>query len=171
MKLFAKLMLAALVLAVLAPFTILKDEYGKPLMSFSDLKMPDLAVPDMQDIKNATDELPGKAGQSDVIYQWTDANGNLNFTTEPPPEGIEFTRRTFNPAANVIQSVKSKQEAVVATDNLQAGGAGGNVGESDGNIGNPYSPEKIDKLFDDARKVQQQLNERALKQQQIIDNL
>ena len=171
MKLFAKLMLAAMVLAVLAPFTILKDEYGKPLMSFGDLKIPELAVPDMQEIKDVTDDLPGSSGQNTVIYQWTDASGNLHFTTEEPPEGVEFTVKSYNPQANVIQAVKPKAEAVAATGNTEGAGEDGNQGDTDGNIGNPYSPEKIEKLFDDARKVQQQLNERALKQQQVIDNL
>ena len=51
MKLFVKLMLALLVLALLLPFTILKDDHGNTLMSFSDfslsdVKMPDFSMPD-----------------------------------------------------------------------------------------------------------------------------
>ena len=39
MKLFVKLMLAGLVLAFLLPFTLLKDDQGKTLMSFSDFSL------------------------------------------------------------------------------------------------------------------------------------
>lgn len=170
MKLLVKLMLAALVLAVLAPFTVLKDDDGKPLMSFSDLKMPELAVPGLQDVEGAGDKLSGAVDQDTVIYQWTDAAGNLNFTNEAPPEGIEFTVRSYDPAANVIQAVKP-ESGTLATMDEERGGKTTGEAQADGKIGNPYSPQKIEKLFDDAKNVQQQLNERATQQQQMIENL
>ena len=163
MKLFMKLLLTLLVLAVLAPFTILKDGEGRPLMSLTDLRMPDVEVP------NIPDEIPVGSATEDVVYQWKDAEGNLHFTSDPPPEGVEYVAKSFDPNANVIQSVKPKAESEVA-----GGGSGVAAVEQDaedGEIGNPYTPEKVEKLFKDAREVQEKLNERYQKQQEILDNL
>ena len=170
MKLFMKLLLAILVIALLAPFSILKDESGRPLLSLSDLKMPDIGVPDGSEIENVTEGLSG-AGQPTVIYQWKDAGGNLNFTTDPPPEGVEFTIKSFDPNANVIQSVKAGTDSGSVDDGVSQGPENGEENTEDGKIGNPYTPEKIEKLFKDAKEVQQKLNERYQQQQQAIDNM
>jgi hypothetical protein len=45
MKLFAKTMIAALFIAMLLPFTILKDDSGNTLMSFSEISLPDFSMP------------------------------------------------------------------------------------------------------------------------------
>ena len=78
MKLFVKLMIAALFIAVLLPFTILKDNAGDTLMSFSDLSLPGISMPDfsMPDLANffgskkikpsSDDDLSGK----DIFYKW-----------------------------------------------------------------------------------------------------
>mgnify|MGYP003677621933 FL=1 len=46
MKLFVKLMLAILVIGLLLPFTLLKDENGKTMLNFSDLKLPGFSMPE-----------------------------------------------------------------------------------------------------------------------------
>ncbi len=161
-------MLFALVLAVVAPFTILKDNCGRPLMSVSDLKLPDISMPD---IGKAADEIPGTSGQLSVIYEWTDAKGNLNFTTEAPPAGVAYVVKTYDPNSNVIQAVKPIVEAAATSEeNSDSSAARGDESAGDG-LGNPYSPQQIEKLFDDAKNVQKQLNERVTKQQQMIENL
>ena len=79
-------MLAALVLAALLPFTILKDEQGKTLMSFSKFKLPEFKLPEfnlpdmprLPDAKNLTSPAVG-AGGGDIFYKWYDAGGNVHF--------------------------------------------------------------------------------------------
>ena len=164
MKLFMKLLLTLLVLAVLAPFTILKDDSGRPLMSFNDLKMPDV-VPEI------ADEIPVQPSAEDVVYQWKDAEGNLHFSSDPPAEGIEYTTRSFDPNTNVIQSVKKKDDSSLVASDTPGSASKDGQGEEEGGIGNPYTPQKIEKLFDDAREVQEKLNERYQKQQEILENL
>ena len=168
MKLFMKLLLTLLVLAVLAPFTILKDNSGRPLMSFSDLRVPDMGV---SDIKEVAEELPSVSGEQDVVYQWKDDSGNLNFTTEPPPQGVEYTMKSFDARTNVIQAVKPKADSEVEAQQAAGGLSSDQDGGQGNGIGNPYTPEKIEKLFDDAKAVQEKLNDRFKEQQQIIDKL
>jgi len=160
MKFFVKLMMAAVVLAVLLPFTVLKGKDGRPLMSFNDLKAPDITIPEVPDSLNLPEGTRiGK--REDIIYQWRDAKGELHFTSAPPTEGIEYTAKGYDPDANLIQSIEVKHEEdeskVVES-----------VAKKPTSIGNPYSPEKIQKLFDDAENVQQLLNDRMKQQEAIL---
>ncbi len=158
MKLLGKLLIAALVIGMMLPFTILKGKDGKALMSFSDLKMPDLGVPSLPkpDPVKAVDS-------SSTIYQWKDNDGNIQFTNSPPPEGVEYTAKGYDPDTNVIQSVKvtenesetreaEKEDEIAAPDSITS----------------VYSPEKINKLFDDAKNVEKLLNDRLKQQKAAI---
>lgn len=164
MKLFYKVMLAALVLALLLPFSVLKDDSGRPLMSLSKFRlpgfsMPDVSLPDMpglpaNDAPVAADDsdLSGK----DVFYKWHDADGRPHFTTEPPPEGVDYTLKGYDPDTNVIRAVEPVPDP--ATEAPEAGSQQEDR-DLDG-IGNPYSKESIEKLFDDAKNIEKILNER-----------
>ncbi|MDJ0833493.1 MAG: DUF4124 domain-containing protein [Gammaproteobacteria bacterium] len=167
MKLFFKLIIVALVLAVLLPFTILKDESGKPLMSFKDLKLPGVSLPELPD-KLEVPDLNQQTGSSDrtLIYEWRDKDGNRNFTSEPPPPGVEYTTKGYDPNLNLIQSIKTDTETETAKAETEEEPE---QKEFPLNISNPYSPEKIEKLFDDAQKVQELIDER-MKQQEAIFN-
>ena len=117
MKLFVKLMLAILVMAFLLPFTVLKDNEGKTLMSFSDFSLSDFNLADfkMPDMLGSDKLLPTNGGGSreDVFYRWNDAKGNIQFTTEPPPDGVEYTVKGYNPDTNLIQAVEIPVEEPV----------------------------------------------------------
>lgn len=165
MKLFAKLMITLLVIAMLLPFTILKGPDGNTLMSFSDLSLPSFSLPDMPKMPSAGDLAPsaGNLSGKDVFYQWYDADGNVQFTTDPPPDGVEYTRKGYDPNANVIQAVEplpeKGDEAAEVTE----------IKPPEDDIGNPYSQEAIEKLFKDAQNIEKMLSEK-LKQQEAIAN-
>lgn len=169
MKLFAKLLLAALVLAVLLPFTILKDDSGNTLMSFSDFSLPDFSLPSVSDkLPDVKQITPGGnlLQGEDTVYQWRDDDGNLHFSTEPPAQGIEYEVRRFDPDANVIQSVKlpSGQKAEKAGGNRDAA-----VSAEPAEIGIPYTGESIQKLFEDARNLEKLLGQRFDDQEKAIN--
>ncbi len=163
MKLFMKLALAALVIAALLPFTLLKDEEGQTLMSFSsfslsNFEMPDFEMPDMPSSKQLVPSVDGH-GRQDIVYRWNDSNGNIHFTTEPPAEGIKYTLKGYDPNANVIQAVKlpaiEMPAQPIATDTTDSSEQNSAPGPSTYNIDN------ILKLFDDSRNIQKLLNQRA----------
>ncbi|MDJ0881539.1 MAG: DUF4124 domain-containing protein [Gammaproteobacteria bacterium] len=162
MKFFVKLMITALVLAVLLPFTVLKGKDGRPLMSLNDLKAPDLTLPEVPDAMNLPEGT--KLGKrEDIIYQWRDAKGELHFTSAPPPKGVEYTAKGYDPNANLIQSIEVKHEEaqpVMAEPQIK----------KPTDIGNPYSPDNIQKLIDDAHNVQQLMNERMKQQESILNS-
>ena len=169
MKLFAKVMLAVLVIAILLPFTILKDESGDTLMSLSDLSLPDFSLPSMSGKLPDADEITpgGNLLQGEVeIYQWYDNDGNIQFSSEPPAQGIDYEVRHFDPDANVIQSVNSPPKGQAVDSEDQPAGA---VSADPAEIGNPYSGESIKKLFEDAKNLEKVLGQRLKDQENAIN--
>ena len=166
-------MIAALFIALLLPFTLLKDDDGDTLMSFSDfslpgISMPNFSMPDLPDFfgskKIATssdNDLSGK----DIFYKWYDSEGNIQFTTEPPAGGIEYTRKGFDPDANVIQAVKipAREAKVEESIPVQEKPAG----PEDAVI--PYSADSIKKLFEETRNIEKLLNQRTKDQQSALN--
>lgn len=168
LKLFGKLLIAALVIGFLLPFTILKGKDGKPLMSFSDLEMPEMGLPDLPSLpESATSGLKSESGsENTVIYQWKDSTGSIQFSDSPPPEGVEYTVKGYNPNANVIQSVKlpeAKTEEVDVTEKKDEKQP--SVPED---LTSVYAPGKVNKLIDDSKNIEKLLNDRLKQQNAII---
>jgi hypothetical protein len=161
MKLFVKLLITIAIIAVLLPFTLLKDKTGKTLMSFSDLDFSEISMPDMSSLSDTAKQaatsqsLAGK----DIFYKWYDDKGNLHFTTEPPPPGVEYVVKGFDPNTNVIQAVKVKPNVDAKDAKVASPKQAAKVEE----INNPYSQDSIKKLFEDAQNIEKLLNDRAQK--------
>ncbi|MFT5658754.1 MAG: hypothetical protein ACI9KN_002035 [Gammaproteobacteria bacterium] len=166
MKLFGKLLIAVLIIGFLLPFTILKGKDGKSLMSFSDIKFPsfsnplDIDVPGFDDLK----DLSKPASASNLIYKWTDDEGNLQFSSSKPEESIEYTVKGYDSNQNVIQSVKIEPKPVETVVDSEAEKKTANTND----IGSPYSVEKVEKLFKDAEGIEKLLNDRLKNQEAII---
>jgi hypothetical protein len=162
MKLFVKLMLALLVLAFLLPFTLLKDEEGNTLLSFSNLSMPDLKLPQLSSGKEFIPSQIG-SGTKDTFYKWYDPGGNVQFTSEPPPTGVAYTVKQYDPDANVIQAVNLLVEKTAEPTQSAA------VEKSPPKSVNPYNSKGIGKIFEDTRNIETLLHQRTESQNDIIN--
>ena len=160
MNLFVKLLIAVLVIGILLPFTLLKGNDGKPLISFTDLKLPDMSIIP-EDIQSSVDE---SLNDEDIIYRWTDAGGNLQFSNSPPPVGVTYTVLDYDPNLNVIQAVEVRTDEPEAVLEMEPK----KKTSSAEDIGSPYSVEKIEKLFEDANNIEKLLNQRLKNQEAII---
>ena len=136
-------------------------------MSFSSLKLPENGLPDLPSLPESVISASGTetADGKILIYQWKDSGGNIQFTNIPPPQGVEHTVKGYDPDTNVIQSVQSPVEEITDDDDSNAGP---NLSAEPDGIASVYSPEKIEKLFDDAKNVEKLLNERLKQQEAII---
>lgn len=173
MKLIWKLLIAVVFIAILLPFTILKNEQGNTLMSFSDFSLSSVSIPEFsmpnfslnsgsREIVPANDnDMSGKV----VFYKWHDSEGNIQFTSEPPPDGIEYTLKGFDPNANVIPSVK------ITPDQTKAEGSATTLVKADGseNEVNPYSADRIKKLFEDTKNIEKLLSQRLNNQESELN--
>jgi len=162
MNLFIKLLIAILVISLLLPFTLLKDKHGNPMLSVRDLNFPSLTLPElsMPDfLSSGMPKLPGGVRGSDgkdMIYQWTDADGNVQFSNSQPPEGVVYTLKGYDPNLNVIQAVETQ----AAGSEEVSGSESKKKITSAKDIGSPYSVERIEKLFEDANNIEKLLNQR-----------
>lgn len=96
--------------------------------------------------------LPTFAEGKTTAYKWTDANGVVHYSSEPPPNPADAAvKMEVDPNVNLIQGIKEKPTIAGETDTPQGPDFSGNI----------YSPEKVKKLVDDAKAVQQQMNERT----------
>ena len=163
MKLFGKLLIAVLIIGALLPFTLLKGKDGKPLMNFGNLTLPDISMPEFSNM--GTGQGSASADGKDLVYKWVDSEGNLQFSTSPPADGIEYTVKGYDPNTNLIQAVEVPAKAT--EDASKEPESKKRVTSAD-DIGNAYSPEKIEKLFEDAKNVEKLLNERFKNQEAIV---
>jgi len=154
MKLIIVLSGTVLVIAAVLSFTILKGEDGETLLSFPDFEIPEVDLSDFSLMKipetwwSTGSELP----MAEItIYQWTDIEGNLQFSNSPPPAGIEYTVKKYNPNENVIPAVSA--------DSSDAGQLSDKSSDA-GNFGGIFSPGVVEKLFKDANNVDQSQTER-----------
>jgi hypothetical protein len=128
MKLFIKLMLFVVVLAMAGPF-LMKGPDGRPLLTLEKLGLP--SVPQLkQMITTARNNLPiaktestatnsvendalprndlptaVRPGRGDVFYKWQNEHGIWQFTTEPPSSPTTYQEVYTDPQANIIQSI------------------------------------------------------------------
>lgn len=133
MKIFAKLMMLLLVLAVAGPF-LLKGPDGKPFMSIKDLGLPSFDLSWLKPSSDTPLPLPTQdpqapmiqwsdgsrqkqtingstenpvAARANVYYRWQDQNGVWQITATPQPN-VENIIVSVDPNANVIQSMSKK---------------------------------------------------------------
>ncbi len=164
MKFIWKLMIAVLVIGMLLPFTFLKGKDGKPLMNFGNIKMPEFSIPDLPKISGSKNVDTINSGSPNSIYEWKDAEGNLQFSNTPPAEGIEYTVREYDPNTNVIQSIELPAEETEASTEPQTN----QKIISSEDPSDVYSPEGVKKLIDDAKNIENILNDRLKEQQATI---
>jgi hypothetical protein len=170
MKLLVKLVIAVLFLAMLLPFTVLKDDDGDTLMSFSDLSLssisiPKFSLPKFSGSKKITPSSDDDLGGKDIFYKWYDSEGNIQFTTEPPPDGIEYTLKGFDPNANVIQAVKlpPKESNPDESTPVQKKSTAPEDGV------NPYSGDSVKKFMEDTKNIEKLLSQRFKDQESALN--
>ncbi|WP_370979000.1 DUF4124 domain-containing protein [Agaribacterium sp. ZY112] len=96
----------------------------------------------------STKSLPKMSKQK--AYKWIDKDGTTHYSSEAPTENVEATVLEVDPQQNIIQSVEvAVKEETPASPQAQTAP-----------IANPYNPETIHKLMNDAKGVQEKLNSR-----------
>ncbi len=173
MKIFLKLLMALVVLAVIAPF-YLKNEQGVPLMSFNDIKMPNLSAPAMPDsLKSAVSGISSKISSSDMIgstpekaqikvHKWRDQDGVWHFSNiDESRTGSNSTVILLDPAKNTFTPTSVKQPQRETTS-MQTSG----VENITPNILLPLTHGKA--TMDQAKQVKELLEQRSQMQQQMM---
>lgn len=190
MKLFVKLMMFMLILALAGPF-LMRGPDGRPLMSLKDLKIPDFSLPG-----TPPEELSGKeptawigwtkdeseprqpkvyvidpnsqepfVAKAGVFYRWKDSNGVWQFSNVPNPGTPNIVVET-DPNANVLQSLSTDKidEALGRAKPVElAAGEDGEDGEKGPDIPLPTTIPiaEVPELINQAKAVQDLVNQRT----------
>lgn len=118
---------------------------GKAPFSFGDmsLNMPEASISELKS------HIPAGKEQA---YKWTDANGTVHYSSEPPPENHAVELIHVDPNTNLVQGLRSEPKKVETQVNQ--------VPATTLPTGSVYNPKTIKKLMDDAKGVQETLNKR-----------
>ena len=131
--------------------------------------LSDKATQFKETINEKLDAIPSITGNSkSTLYKWRDEKGQLNYTNDPPPKGIKFEKIILDSRTNVIPSIKSSKNTEVETSKpsptMQT--------ERTHSFNKPsdlYSPEGIEQLINQAKDVQNLVDERYKNQQKMIE--
>ena len=94
------------------------------------------------------------------VYKWRDKNGIMQFSNTPPLDATNAESVLVDPSNNLVKAIKipekeePKSEKVAKTE-----------------LPSPYSIKGIKKVMDDARGIEDVLQQRHEKQQKMINNL
>ncbi len=145
---------------------VLKKPDGTPWLSLDSI-IPDLSIGSIKDtIDDAMPEQVLGGNDSVPVYRWKDAEGNWQFSDAPPPEsqaaeqimvGTDVNRDlapVFTPRPAETASPKKSGKAILIKDSPLSP--------------TTISPDKISKLVDDAKNVQNLVDDR---QKQLDDAL
>ncbi|SMF07382.1 protein of unknown function [Alteromonadaceae bacterium Bs31] len=148
-KLIFKVLIAVVIMVGLSNYGLYLTTGKTPFanMSFSSL----FANTSLDDLKP---ELPKG---NDTAYKWTDENGLVHYSSEPPSDSETAKRLDVDPDVNMIQGIEPSSPAASAPQAPQTP-----------QLSNPYSAEGIQQTLDKARNVQKILDERHEKQKKLM---
>lgn len=127
--------------------------------------LPDFMKGISQEAPNKPMNISNAVTDKDVtVYKWVDDQGRTHFSSTPPT-GQETETMQLRADANVVQAVKTpdKEEEEAAAGSVLSLGKAASDGEG---LPNPYSPEGVKQLIEDAKNVQELLNKRYQQQGQ-----
>lgn len=136
-------------------------------------KVPEVSLPDvdiksqLSSIESLTSVVSNKleinsSSDSQMLYKWTDDNGNVHYSTEPPSQQKTARKISVDPNVNVMKAFKPTKPPVGDLQNN--GSASGNdiPGPTEKvTLTSAYNPKAVKKLIDDAKGVQSLVDERA----------
>jgi len=163
MKIFIKLLLLLLILACASPFFI-RGPNGQPLMSINKLIFPELPIPSISVLKsklgflNLAEKTSQPNTKGDIeVYKWRDEKGV-----------VHYSDRQSGDKKGTLTQIKGISILPSAADSSV-------VKQEDSSQGLP-SPRRIPlanipKLIDDAKQIEQVLQQRKQRQDAVIDGL
>mgnify|MGYP001134844491 CR=1 FL=1 len=93
------------------------------------------------------------------MYRWRDEYGVMQYSNTPPAQMQNAERIELDPNHNVIEATKVPEVEVTPTQTSQP------------EINSPYSVSGMKQAVEDAKAVQDILNQRAEEQKRVLDNL
>jgi hypothetical protein len=97
------------------------------------------------------------------VYKWQDEFGQWHYGEKSPEDVQTVESMVVNREQNVIVGIRKPVEPLAEQSQVTQAKPSG-----DSPIESPYSPEKIQKLFEDAKGLQKVLDDRAAAQEKLL---
>ena len=171
MKIFLKLLMGLVVLAVIAPF-YLKNQQGGQLMSLNDIKMPTLSTPPVPEIVKSTlsdisTNIPSSNSSDSTeeknqikVHKWRDKDGTWHFSN------IDESHKGSNSKVIFIDATKNTATPIKQPQPEAANTKTNNVENITPSLLLPLTHGKA--TVDQARQIQGILEQRHKSQQQMM---
>ena len=145
-------MLLTLGIILFASQYMLKGSGG--IADFMNIDPTDTAPEGIKDLGNAV------LDEDVTIYQWTDSAGVTHYGGTPPTGQGQYETKMIHSNTNVVQAHKIAEEE---EEPVQQGRVA--------RVGSVYSPEGVKNLMDDAKGLQDQLNQRSADQEKLLNDI
>lgn len=99
------------------------------------------------------------SGGKQTVYKWVDENGVTQYSAEAPSADQQVKTLELDPNTNIVQGVQMPEDEKEESSSKPA------MSMPTGPV---YSPESIKKLVDDAKNIENLLQERMDKQDKIL---
>lgn len=115
-------------------------------------------------VKSLTQQATPEAPVETVVYKWQDKNGEWHFSNHPPPEGAAASTTTYRSDINVVAPPQAESPP---TQESPAAKLADNPGIP--SLLPITDPDRVKKLINDAKNVQNLADDRQHQLDQIID--
>lgn len=150
----------ALKIVLMLAIVVGLSNYGLYLMTgqlpLARLELPDFTAPDL----SAANPLKDK---TEKAWKWVDENGVTHYSTEAPAQQHLAQEIEVDPNTNLIQSIPVLKEKETKESSETT-----SITPVEGPI---YDPKNIQQLMENAKKVEQVLQERHERQEEILNDL
>lgn len=95
-----------------------------------------------------------------TVYQWTDSAGVTHYGGTPPTGQGQYEKKMIHSNTNVMQAHKIAKDEEEPVQKSRVA-----------RIGSVYSPEGVKDLMDDAKGLQDQMNQRTADQEKLLNDI
>lgn len=133
-----------------------------PTLDIQSPVIPDINISDISsDItENISQKIkPTEKKNNDAkeyMYKWRDSKGVIYYSSERPPDDINYESIAYNKETNVVPAIKPGKSPEPTRPSNKF-------------VDNVYSPEGIKNLFEQAKDIQNIVNDQFQQQDQVIE--
>lgn len=150
-------MLIVLVVMVVLPIIFLGDNDYAQRLGFDGFGKKGNAITSAKLPKNVKTVVTDKRVE---VYTWVNEQGIKQYSNTPPPEGGASEKIVLTPGTNVIEGLKVPEEETEVAS-----------GSRVFSVGNPYTPGGMKEVIDNAKDVQELMNQRQADQEKMMQGI
>jgi len=160
-KLIVKLFMVVIIILGIANY-LFYVKTGQGGVNLDDISMPELSF-DTDKIKKSLPTFDLSGEDDNVLYKWVDENGNTQYSQQRPEGNISTTIISPDETLTVIPAAKTNSKTSNEPNNETPAPQAPNSGLN-------TQPESVQQLIDQAKDVQNVIDERDRRQRQTIDS-